>query len=94
MPFVDLRLLLKREFAEDFAQMTTQLLIKGFASTFQNKHNMIFADPSRLAWAFILVDQWSSFRARGCTRWNSAGGLAETSNFYSHPQGPGVSRLR
>ena len=49
MPFLNFRVLLKRELAEHFAQMPSQLLIQRLSPTFRDEDNMIFAVPSRVA---------------------------------------------
>src|SRR5271169_1395266 len=48
MPFLDLRLLLRRELTEDFPKMPPQFLIQHLTTALWNKHNMIFALPSRM----------------------------------------------
>jgi len=48
MPFLDLRLLLRRELTEDFPEMPPQFLIQHLTAALWNKHNMIFAVPSRM----------------------------------------------
>ncbi len=45
MPFLDLRLLLRRELTEDFPKMPPQFLIQHLTTALWNKHNMIFAVP-------------------------------------------------
>src|SRR5271155_3222562 len=48
MPFLDVRLLLRRELTEDFPEMPPQFLIQHLTAALWNKHNMIFAVPSRM----------------------------------------------
>ena len=48
MPLLNFRVLLKRELAEHFAQMPSQLLIQRLSPTFRDEDNMIFAVPSGL----------------------------------------------
>src|SRR5260370_10161723 len=68
MTLLDPALFLLRQLAEDIAEMRSQLPVQGLSPALGNEHNVIFALPLAVAYAFILVHREASFRALGGSR--------------------------
>src|SRR5690242_16173038 len=66
--FLDPALLLRRQTAQDLAEMRSKLAEQGFAATFRDEHDMVFALPPGMAWALELVHRGSTFRVLGGSR--------------------------
>src|SRR5260370_14696866 len=68
MAFFNSAFLLQRQLAEDIAEMRSQLPVQGLSPALGNEHNVIFALPLAVAYAFILVHREASFRVLGGSR--------------------------